>query len=188
MQIKFFEPGVYIDSITINEKIPMHISLFRILGLFGIITFIYCVRNFEIFKKPFSDKNLKQEFILVGVLGVFLFLIWYINYNTSGNGYDFYCSSFVKAISHGSFSLEELPSDKLLAMNNPYDAQARDNAKVYRGTDYPWDTVLYNGKSYVYFGILPILILFLPFYLITGKFLLSSTRSSYIFNFISNSN
>ena len=51
----------------------------------------------------------------------------------------------------------------------------REDAEVVRGRDYFWDTALYKGKFYVYFGILPVLILFLPYYLITGKFLFSAT-------------
>ena len=42
---------------------------------------------------------------------------------------------------------------------------------VERGKDYLWDTAYYNGKFYVYFGILPLLIFFLPYYAITKKYL-----------------
>ena len=95
----------------------MNFSLWRVLVVFGIIAFIYCIRNFEIFRIPFSQKNLKQEFILLGILGVFLGLICFINdYSRESEQYDFYSYNFVKALSHGSISLEEIPSEKLIQM------------------------------------------------------------------------
>ena len=181
IQIKFYEPEILLKSITINEKIPITISLWRILILFGTITFIYCLRNFEIFKIPFSNKNLKQEIILVGILGIFLCLIYFINNYSANREYDFYCYNFVKAISNGSFSLEEKPNQKLLEMENPYDTIGRENKGIRRNTDYFWDTALYNGNAYIYFGILPVLVLFLPYHLITRQFHVFS-HSVYLFS------
>ena len=40
-----------------------------------------------------------------------------------------------------------------------------------RDIDYKWDTAFYNGHQYIYFGVLPALIIFLPFYLLTNKYL-----------------
>lgn len=56
------------------------------------------------------------------------------------------------------------PDPKLLAMENPYDPQARiDNEVPFR-----WDSAFYQGKYYMYFGVVPVLLLFLPYRLITG--------------------
>lgn len=52
----------------------------------------------------------------------------------------------------------------LLQMDNPYDPQAR----VDLGVDYRWDTAYYHGHYYMYFGVVPVFLLFLPFRLITG--------------------
>ena len=180
IQLKFYKPDVLLKSVTINERIPMTISLWRILVLFGTITFIYCIKNLEIFKIPFSNKNFKQEFILVGILGIFLCLIHFINYFSTNENYDFYCYNFVKAISNGRLFLEERPDQKLLEMENPYDTQARNNAGIIRNIHYFWDTALYEGKAYVYFGILPVLILFLPYYLITRK-IFNFSNSEFLF-------
>ena len=35
--------------------------------------------------------------------------------------------------------------------------------------DAQWDTAYYNGKYYCYFGILPVLVYYLPYYLLTGE-------------------
>lgn len=52
----------------------------------------------------------------------------------------------------------------LLAMENPYDASAR----YEQGVAYEWDHAFYNGKYYVYFGVVPAILLFVPFKYITG--------------------
>lgn len=46
----------------------------------------------------------------------------------------------------------------------------RDREGLVRGQDYKWDVAYYNGNYYVYFGILPALLM-LPYHLITGKYI-----------------
>ena len=53
---------------------------------------------------------------------------------------------------------------KLLALDNPYDFEARKAAEV----SYHWDHAFYNGRYYMYFGIVPVFLLFLPYRFLTG--------------------
>lgn len=69
---------------------------------------------------------------------------------------------------HIDIHTDEDVSD-LLAMNNPYDARARAD----QGITYQWDHAFYNGHYYVYFGIVPALLLFVPYKAITGTALTS---------------
>lgn len=55
------------------------------------------------------------------------------------------------------------PSD-LESLNNPYDPQERTEA----GIVYKWDHAYYKGEYYMYFGIVPVFLLFLPYRVITG--------------------
>ena len=55
-------------------------------------------------------------------------------------------------------------SKELLAMENPYDYYER----VRLGVDFQWDHAFYNGHYYMYFGVAPVFLLFIPFRLITG--------------------
>lgn len=58
---------------------------------------------------------------------------------------------------------------KLLTMDNPYSWQERiDNEVIYH-----WDHAFYNGHYYMYFGVVPVFLLFIPFKLITGKTLVT---------------
>lgn len=52
----------------------------------------------------------------------------------------------------------------LLEMDNPYDPAMR----VEAGVSFHWDHAFYNGQYYMYFGVVPVLLLFLPFRIITG--------------------
>ena len=66
---------------------------------------------------------------------------------------------------NGRLDLEADPPAELLALENPYDAGARDAARI---NDIHWDHAFYNGRYYVYFGIVPCLLFQLPFEALTG--------------------
>ena len=53
----------------------------------------------------------------------------------------------------GQLYLQEKPNAALLALNDPYNYQAR------KGIDFPWDASLYDGRYYLYWGPLPALLL-----------------------------
>lgn len=53
----------------------------------------------------------------------------------------------------------------LMEMDNPYDAEARSS----QGVSFQWDHAFYNGHYYVYFGIVPALLLFVPYRVLTGN-------------------
>lgn len=72
-------------------------------------------------------------------------------------------------IAEGQLHLKQTPPEALVAMENPYDFEARQAL----GLTYEWDTALYDGHYYVYFGVAPVVLLFLPYKLITGRTLLS---------------
>lgn len=63
-------------------------------------------------------------------------------------------------------NLLEEPDEDLLKMDNPYEYTRRD-AEIGAG-NFLWDHCLYNGKYYSYYGIGPVITLFLPYHLITG--------------------
>ncbi len=85
----------------------------------------------------------------------------------------------VYAFINGQVSLLQEPTEELLAMENPYDSIARGEA----GLSYLWDHCLYNGKYYSYYGIGPVLALFLPYRLVTG-FYFPSVWATLLFSLI----
>ena len=60
--------------------------------------------------------------------------------------------------------LQRDPPAAMAEMQNPYDTAARQSA----APDALWDVAYYQGRYYVYFGIVPCLLFQLPFELLTG--------------------
>ena len=77
-------------------------------------------------------------------------------------------AELAKAMAHGQLYLEIEPPQWLVDMDNPYDKGARDELQKQTGEAYLFDVAYYDGHYYVYFGVLPVLLFYLPFYLITG--------------------
>ncbi len=73
----------------------------------------------------------------------------------------------------GQLHIDYPVSEKLLQLENPYDYSAR------KGISYLWDRAMYDGAYYSYFGIAPILNVYLPHYLLTGSLPADATVSSF---------
>ncbi len=74
-----------------------------------------------------------------------------------------------EALADGQLYLKEEPPDWLKEMDEPYDKGARDELQKKTGEPYLFDVAYYDGHYYVYFGIVPELVFYLPFYLATGE-------------------
>lgn len=162
----------------INKTQPMHFSTLRLLIIVCLIFGMYALMNFPSMLASVKDKKL----FFSRAVGIFcvLFIIcsavitFVCNYNsfgglstgyknTSGNQIS---QEIVDAFEAGQVSLLDKPSKELLEMENPYDWSARRAA----GVSYKWDHLLYEGKYYSYYGIAPVLVLFLPYHLLTGYY------------------
>lgn len=77
------------------------------------------------------------------------------------NQYELITEAFLSG--HLYFQYNDI-DHRLLAMENPYDAEARESQGIY----YYWDHAFYDGHYYMYFGVVPVFLAFLPYRLITG--------------------
>lgn len=69
-----------------------------------------------------------------------------------------------ESILDGHIDLYYDEEDTLATLDNPYDPNERDAAGVY----YHWDHAYYEGHYYMYFGVVPVFLAFLPYRVITG--------------------
>ena len=113
----------------------------------------------------------RREKITIGVVLVILILLCTLpmglapGWNGEDPGATNQYELVAEAILNGHINIDNGDVDPLLLqMDNPYDPQAR----VDLGVDYRWDTAYYHGHYYMYFGVVPVFLLFLPFRLITG--------------------
>ena len=80
--------------------------------------------------------------------------------STGGGYYNLLMKGFMK----GSLAMD-LPADPALArMKNPSDPEERGDHGLH-------DASYYRGRYFLYFGAAPVVLLFLPFHLVTGKFI-----------------
>lgn len=175
-----YESGCF-DEIVLNEKIPFEFNIIRFVIVVGILLFAHAIKYSSIFKEDYSKKSLKQEFILLGILAVFFVILSCINTYSSpetdskksllsfSTNEGVYNKDFVDSLRCGKLYLLQEPTSEFLKLENPYDVLARSHLD--RNVDYKWDTAYYNGRFYIYFGILPVLLVFLPYNLITGSYL-----------------
>lgn len=77
-------------------------------------------------------------------------------------------AELAESMTEGKLYLEEEPPDWLKEMDDPYDRGARDELQKATGEDYLFDVAYHDGHYYVYFGVVPVILFYLPFYLLTG--------------------
>lgn len=70
-----------------------------------------------------------------------------------------------ESILNGHLYMDYEVDPKLCEMDNPYDR----NLRLKEGVSYHWDHAFYNGHYYMYFGVVPVFLLFLPYRVITGN-------------------
>ncbi len=162
------------DSFTLNEKVPFSFNANRVLLILSVIYLIAFLLTSDICKQSISDTRTSVRTCTVCV-AMCCILIAFILCIPSSNGIvkDFTKTSgdqityeLVEAFEHGQLHLLREVEESLLALENPYDWSQRTEA----GVSYAWDHVMYQGKYYSYYGIAPVILLFLPYHLITGYY------------------
>ena len=176
------DSNIYDDEsfkgIIVNDTIPFEFNFIRFIIFLGIMTSIYFLNTLNIFNEKYSYFNMKQEVILLLILAMFFGVLTFINtYSANEEENKVYNELFVNALEKKQVYLIEKPSEEFMKLEDPYDDLTRRELK--RDKDYLWDTAYYNGKQYIYFGILPALISFLPYHLITEKYLQISIDKKY---------
>ena len=163
-----------VKRIVVNPRISFSFSFLRLGLIWLTIMFVY----YAFFHKSFynqrlSDKTGFQKKVTVVVLllqiGLFLFAAG-LNREFRNVTWPYHKQyhELAVALTKGQLYLEGLPPDSLNALENPYDMVARKRMSAATGDEYRWDTAYYNQKYYVYFGVVPVMVFYLPWYLIMG--------------------
>lgn len=98
--------------------------------------------------------------IAVCVLPMDMLPLWNGEYPAHRNQYELMAENILEGRIYFDYGDEA----GLLELENPYDPAARDQA----GVRYHWDHAFYNGRYYMYFGVVPVFLAFLPYRVITG--------------------
>lgn len=172
---------VKINDISLNAQREFGFSATRLMILACILILMYIFRpSSPIYSQKLTEKtNLKNNitigfiavqciiFIIVGTINPTFLGITTENGVTTltpivyehHNQYD----ELAQAILEGKTYIDndDVPQS-LIDMENPYDTTARYYAQQESGDTYRWDVAYFNGHYYVYFGIVPLLLMYLP--------------------------
>ena len=167
---------VTLSGVSLNYDYPAAFNYLRFMLIMLGIAFVWAFKRSVRFRKPIGEQldSAKAVTAVVVVTVVLISLILSsVNIDlkndfsmTSGNQIT---QELVDAFESGQVELKDTPSKELLDMENPYDWSARSEQKVTA----KWDHVMYDGKYYSYYGIGPVLLLYLPYHLLTGHYLAS---------------
>ncbi len=167
-----------LKGITLNDPIPMRFSPLRLLLTFGAAFAIYLLLKAPAMLAAYGERRRLFRALALGVtvcliLGAVALTFLYQYDRTKGISGGFAQTSgnqitqeLVDAFEAGQVSLLDRPSEELLALDNPYDWSLRSR----EGVAYKWDHLLFEGKYYSYYGIAPVVLLFLPYHLLTGYY------------------
>ena len=172
-----------INKISFNRPYEFNVSLIRMSIFYLVIMIIYIFRpKSSLYKIKLSDKNalnyVKGAFIIQLALfaGIFSLNKYFLNedFNDKSPQRNQY-QMLTEALVDGQVYLKEKPSDILMELKNPYDRKARKAAMEENNSEYLWDVAYYKGKYYVYFGVMPVLTYYMPYYLLTGTHIKTSS-------------
>lgn len=163
---------VTVNGIGANARIPFVFSPERFLLMLGVFFFIYYLAYTDKWQTAVCDGTKRQRVITTAVILCLVGLAWLLTHVnpiciTSPWPHHKQYQELAEVMSQGHFDLNAEPSEGLLNAENPYDT-------IYlqaNGIDYLADYAYYEGKYYVYFGVVPELLLYLPVYLISGHHL-----------------
>lgn len=166
------EAQLNVNDIVWDAKVPFFVSLVRIILIFVILLGVWVLRPTSGFYDHVWSKWQKRIavgalifvnsaifFILVRVNTPFLNPVW---------PYHGQYQRLAESLTQGRLDIDAGGTELLeaiKALDNPYDSTLR--IENVEGADSVWDTAYYNGKFYVYFGVVPVLIFYFPYYIIT---------------------
>ncbi len=168
------------DGIVINEDIPLAFSFLRVsLILFGVYLAYFLLKSGAA-KERLSECPLTVTAVTAAVCIICAVTAFALTANITkpiaqqdGNQIT---KELVDAFASGKITLDREVEKELSELKNPYDWSERKES----GVNSAWDHVMYDGKYYSYYGIAPVILLFLPFHLLTGQYF-SSAWAVFIF-------
>lgn len=168
--------GLYIKGITINSKGYFSFNYFRFFVCFFLACLVWLIFYRKWYKIVFNNSKashvklvwvMTSVCIFSAVLGCVLEMGFdeypFTKDVSDYTRYQQQADAFLK----GQLNLDiAFDTEAYENLENPYDDYLR--RKVIGGTGKLWDTAYYNGKVYSYFGAAPVVLVYLPVYLISG--------------------
>ena len=164
------------EAVALNPAAPLCFSWPRFLLLAGGICCLYLLRCASPFYRVGTDLTRRGQWLLTAACIALQLLFFHgmLGWNTDALAWPAYMEHhrqyyrLTEALTQGRVDIGEAPA--LEVVENPYDPWARAAAGLGAG-DFKWDHAYYDGSYYVYFGVVPVVFFYLPFYMLTGRHL-----------------
>ncbi len=159
----------------LNPRIPMFFSLARVLALWCIGVFFYAFRPASrVYRVRYLECGRWKKVLVPGFLALHILgagVLVHINPYFQDDRTEWSCQyqKLAEAFANGQVSLLQEPDQALIDMENPYDRAYRQKVMDETGQGFLWDHAYYEGKYYVYFGVVPEVLLYFPYYLLTHR-------------------
>ena len=168
---------IRIHDISGNVHVPLFFSGVRMLTVTALLLAAYFLRPASKLHRPLYTEMTWRGRLLIGVLLCLQLTVCRMaaksDYQTDSveerYPYMRQYQLLAHSLAEGKTYLEVEPDEMIRSLSNPYDYRLRSMTMETEGGTYLWDAAYYNEKYYVYFGIVPELLFFLPYYLITGR-------------------
>ncbi|MCM1088703.1 MAG: hypothetical protein NC419_11130 [Muribaculaceae bacterium] len=164
-----YEEGTTIEvkDIVFNQPVPMFFSFERILVMCLLYLIIRALffSSYDTYYQPDSKKQIMTSGLILFLSITIVFPLTLVGNDSSGLATMDEYTDLTHALAIGNVYLDGGDVDeRLLSAENPYDRAERRSLGIEK---YKWDYVYYNGKIYVYFGVAPVILTYLPYYLLT---------------------
>lgn len=184
-----------LQTVYANVPRPLDFSLVRFAAIFMLLGAAFALRPASVlWREAYLEHRRRYRpavILVMAILAILAFLAPFADRFNAGVATSFYNTAswdgesritFTKhingevsdtaaqygALAHsllnGRLDLEKDPPEAMASMENPYDTAARQDA----APDALWDVAYYEGRYYVYFGLVPCLLFQLPFEALTG--------------------
>ena len=169
LQFENIDAPITLHSGTAYAAIPFAFSTGRFLLVLLIALGLTACKQFSVWEIHYQAKNWKHNLaVLVTLFGCLACISAFIVPDQKptdmhsvdiSNVYGKTLEAWTDGHSYMNFDV----TPELAELENPYDNSNRD------GVSYNWDYAYYNEHYYCYFGCAPVVLIYLPFYAITGK-------------------
>lgn len=170
-----------INGLSLNTQVPFDFIVIRFfIILLGFLYFASFVEGKWLFCEKLNLSLLSQRYSVAFCIVLQILFIFYIGQTMQPS---LAMPEFIKdwpahsqyneladALMNGQVFLERKPPESLSMMENPYDPTERHKVVIEEHMEkFDWDYAYYNGNYYSYFGIIPAILFFVPYKIITGS-------------------
>lgn len=172
---------INVGAIEFNKTVPFNFSFLRMAVMILLCMFIIAFRpKSELYNIKLFEAGRIKYILTTGCLIVISLMCIFIGNvinpdttiaNSTKNWWpanEEYVD-LADAIIAGQLELQRTPPASLATIDNPYDPVKREDTVNAANETFDWDYAYFEGKYYCYFGVIPAVLFYVPYKLITGN-------------------